>query len=61
MGVCAVTYSLSGIFGLETFGAGVKADIMENYSDDDILVNIARIAIVFILLSSFSIVSFCAR
>ncbi|XP_057291094.1 sodium-coupled neutral amino acid transporter 7-like [Hydractinia symbiolongicarpus] len=61
MVVCTITYCLSGSFGYKTFGSLTKADILENYSNDDTLVNIARISIVFILLSSFSIVTFCAR
>jgi len=61
MAVCSVTYSLSGTFGLKTFGSHTNADILENFHEDDVLVNVARVAIVFILLSSFAIVSFCAR
>jgi len=59
--VCVLTYSLCGTFGFMTFGAFTKADILQNYDDNDTLVNIARLAVVFILLSSFSIVTFCAR
>ena len=61
MFVCAITYALSGGFGHATFGPTTKPDIMTNYANSDTLVNIGRLCILFILLSSFSIQMFCAR
>ena len=61
MSVCTITYSLSGSFGYLTFGQQTHSDILTNYAEHDTMVNVARVAIVFILLSSFAIVTFCAR
>ena len=59
--VCVLTYSFCGSFGYKTFGKSTNSDIMTNYDNNDVLINIARVAILIILLSSFSIVTFCAR
>lgn len=61
MAVCSITYSLCGSFGYLTFGKSVNSDILTNYNNHDTLINTARVAILLILLSSFSIVTFCAR
>ena len=59
--VCALCYTLCGAFGFATFRHHTKPDILTNYGDDDVLANIARIAVLLNILSSFAIVTFCGR
>ena len=59
--ICCTTYTLCGLYGFLTFGAKTNPDILTNYDNNDILVNVARVCVLLILLTSFSIQAFCAR
>ena len=59
--VCALCYTLCGSFGYATFGHATKPDILTNYDNDDLLANMARVAMLLNILSSYAIVTFCAR
>ncbi|XP_046843459.1 putative sodium-coupled neutral amino acid transporter 7 [Xenia sp. Carnegie-2017] len=59
--LCFVIYSLAGAFGYLTFGQNVDSDILVNYDSDDKLVTVARVVIVVVLLTTFSISHFVGR
>lgn len=75
--VCIVLYSLTGIFGkfhflrlyyrayfnlgyLE-FGEHTEGNILKNYSDHDVLVNIARAALCFVIVCHYPPSNYCCR
>ena len=61
MTICNTVYTLTGSFGYLTFGAAVKSDVLLNYASNDVLVNVARVMISVIVLSTGATVTFCGR
>jgi len=61
MTICNTVYTLTGSFGYLTFGAAVKSDVLLNYASNDVLVNVARVMISVIVLSTGATVVFCGR
>ena len=61
MTICNVVYTLTGSFGYLTFGTTVESDVLLSYDSNDILVNIARVVISVIVLSTGAMVTFCGR
>jgi amino acid permease len=64
--IVTTTYATCGVLGYLTFGALVASkraggDIVQNYRDDDTLVNIGRLGLFFHFASVFPILSVCAR
>ncbi|KAJ3596849.1 hypothetical protein NHX12_003249 [Muraenolepis orangiensis] len=43
MVICLIIYTLTGVYGYLSFGAGVKPDILMSYTGDDMLMIIARL------------------
>ena len=61
MTICNVVYTFCGSFGFLTFGTTVKSDVLLSYDSNDVLVNIARVVISVIVLSTGAMVTFCGR
>ncbi|EDO32530.1 predicted protein [Nematostella vectensis] len=61
MVLCCTAYSVTACFGFLTFGAKCKSDILMNYSSNDVMVNIARVAIALVVISTFASVHFSGR
>lgn len=61
MAICCTAYAITASFGYLTFGTTVKSDVLLSYDSDDVLVNIARVMISVIVLSTGATVSFCGR
>ena len=61
MTICSTVYSLAGSFGYLTFGTTVKSDVLLNYGSNDVLVNIARVVLSVMVLSTGAMVTFCGR
>ena len=61
MAICNTVYTLTGSFGYLTFGTTVKSDVLLSYGSNDVLVNIARVMISVIVLSTGATVTFCGR
>lgn len=53
MGLCACLYGVSMVAGFQTFGRNSDAVILKNYSRDDILFTIARLAMGLSLIASY--------
>ena len=61
MAICTTAYAITGSFGYLTFGANVKGDVLMNYHANDVLVNMARVMLTLIVLSTAAVVLFCGR
>lgn len=61
MAICTTAYTITASFGYLTFGTSVKSDVLLSYPSNDILVNIARVTICLIVLSTGAFVVFCGR
>jgi sodium-coupled neutral amino acid transporter 7/8/sodium-coupled neutral amino acid transporter 11 len=53
MGLCACVYGVSIVVGFQTFGTSADAVILRNYSPDDTLFTVARIAMGISLIASY--------
>jgi solute carrier family 38 (sodium-coupled neutral amino acid transporter), member 10 len=56
--VSSTIYLIVGIFGYFTFASAVSGNILTNYEDTEVTVQIGRIALTFTILFSYPIVSF---
>ena len=61
MTICSTVYIITGTFGYLTFGTSVESDVLKSYPSNDILVNIARVTMCLIVLTSSAVVVFCGR
>ncbi|KAK2559615.1 putative sodium-coupled neutral amino acid transporter 7 [Acropora cervicornis] len=61
MAICTTAYAITGSFGYLTFGAKVQGDVLMNYHANDVLVNMARVMLTLIVLSTAAVVLFCGR
>ena len=61
MAICSTAYAITASFGYLTFGTTVKSDVLLSYDPDDVLVNIARVVLTIIVLSTSAVVLFCGR
>ena len=61
MAVCSTAYAITASFGYLTFGTTVKSDVLLSYDSNDVLVNVARVMITLIVLSTTAVVVFCGR
>jgi len=53
MGICALVFGVSIVAGFQTFGGHSQAVILRNYSREDVLFTIARLAVGFSLIASY--------
>ena len=61
MTICNIVYALTGSFGFLTFGTTVESDVLLSYDSNDVLVNIARVVLSVMVLSTGAMVTFCGR
>ena len=61
MAICSTAYAITASFGYLTFGTTVKSDVLLSYHPNDVLVNIARVMLTIIVLSTSAVVLFCGR
>ena len=61
MTICCTAYTITASFGYLTFGTTVKSDMLMNYDPNDVIVNIARVMLSIIVLSTSAVVLFCGR
>lgn len=61
--VCVIVYSVTGIFGYLTFYAKVciSSDILRNYPPQDPAVDVARVMLILVMITSYPILAFCGR
>ncbi len=61
--ICFVVYTLTGTFGYLTFvpGTCIQSDILRNYCNKDILVDVARGLLALVMVTSYPILTFCGR
>lgn len=61
MAICSTAYAITASFGYLTFGTSVRSDVLLNYDSDDVMVNVARVMLSVIVLSTGAVVLFCGR
>ena len=61
MAICSTAYAITGSFGYLTFGTKVKSDVLLSYDAHDVLVNMARVMLILIVLSTSAVYLFCGR
>eukprot|EP00736_Rhodelphis_marinus_P008605 Rmarinus@m.18314 len=61
MGMCALLYLTVGVFGYLEFGDSVESNVLNEFADDDELINIGRVSIAVVSLASFPVNFFAAR
>ena len=63
MAICLFVYTLTGTFGYLTFQGHscFNSDILRNYCPSDILINIARGVLAFVMVTSYPILAYCGR
>ena len=60
--VCSsVLYGGVGLFGYSEFGNSTKGNILQNYPTDNLLVNLARLCMTFMAISSYPLMNFVSR
>jgi len=59
--VCIVLYSLTGIFGYLNFPTSNIGNVLKNYPGDDVLVNVARAALCFVIVCHYPPSNYCCR
>ncbi|KAM6223446.1 solute carrier family 38 member 8 [Rhynchocyon petersi] len=58
---CCLIYSLTGAYGVLTFGAHVSADILMSYPGDDVAIIVARVLFAVSIITVYPIVLFLGR
>jgi sodium-coupled neutral amino acid transporter 7/8 len=63
LSVCLVVYCLTGVFGLLTYHRHtcIKADILRNYCPQDPAIDVARVMLILVMITSYPILAFCGR
>ncbi|CAL8355330.1 unnamed protein product [Lota lota] len=59
--ICLIIYTLTGVYGFLTFGAGVKPDILMSYKGDDMLMVIARLLFGISIITIYPIILLLGR
>ena len=63
LAVCLVVYSVTGVFGFLTYYryACIKSDILRNYCPQDPAIDVARVMLILVMITSYPILAFCGR
>ena len=63
LAICVVVYMVTGVFGYLTFSGHMcfSSDILRNYCPGDVLVDVARIMLILVMITSYPILAFCGR
>jgi len=59
--VCVILYSLTGVFGYLQFFGAVEGNILKNYPDTDVLANVARAVLSFVIVCHYPPSNYCCR
>jgi len=59
--VCIVLYSLTGTFGYLNFPTSEEGNVLKNYADNDVLVNVARAVLCFVIVCHYPPSNYCCR
>ena len=63
LAICLVVYSLTGVFGFLSYYKYlcISSDILQNYCPRDPPVDVARVMLILVMITSYPILAFCAR
>lgn len=64
LSVCVVVYTITGVFGYLTFHHGhacFSSDILRNYCPKDPAIDVARVMLIVVMVTSYPILAFCGR
>ena len=63
LAVCLVVYCLTGVFGFLTYNryTCIEADILRNYCPQDPAIDVARVMLILVMITSYPILAFCGR
>eukprot|EP00026_Physarum_polycephalum_P008404 Phypoly_transcript_08487.p1 GENE.Phypoly_transcript_08487~~Phypoly_transcript_08487.p1 ORF type:complete len:447 (-),score=42.29 Phypoly_transcript_08487:24-1364(-) len=59
--VCLTLYSITAVFGYLQFPTTVEGNILKNFSDKDVLVNVARAILCFVIVCHYPPSNYCCR
>jgi len=59
--VCLILYSLTGVFGYLEFPTSKVGNVLNNYPNDDALVNVARAVLCFVIVCHYPPSNYCCR
>jgi len=59
--VCLTLYTITAIFGYLQFPTNVEGNILKNYADNDVLVNVARAMLCFVIVCHYPPSNYCCR
>lgn len=59
--VCMILYSVTGVFGYLAFFECTKGNILTNFTNNDLLVNVARGALSFVIVCHYPPSNYCCR
>lgn len=63
LSVCVIVYSITGVFGYLTFNGNwcFSSDILRNYCPKDPAIDVARVMLIVVMVTSYPILAFCGR
>ena len=63
LAVCVAVYTITGVFGFLTFNGKVciSPDVLRNYCAQDPAVDVARVMLIIVMITSYPILAFCGR
>lgn len=61
LSVCVLVYTITGVFGYLTFHGRARSDILRNYCPQDPAVDVARVMLMLVIVTSYPILAFCGR
>jgi sodium-coupled neutral amino acid transporter 7/8 len=61
--VCVAVYTVTGVFGYLTFHdhTCISSDILRNYCPQDPAIDVARVMLILVMITSYPILAFCGR
>ena len=61
--VCLVVYCITGVFGFLTYHryTCIQSDILRNYCPQDPAIDVARVMLILVIITSYPILAFCGR
>ena len=63
LSICVLVYTVTGVFGYLTFlgHSCFSPDILRNYCPQDPAVDVARVMLILVMITSYPILAFCGR
>ena len=61
--VCVAVYTVTGVFGYLSFHGHtcISSDILRNYCPQDPAIDVARVMLILVMVTSYPILAFCGR